>query len=175
MVNFIINDNIRQHAEMARKDSKLAEMMPELQRQLDSLDIVTSLPHTTLKQLADYLDRPESSFKQLLKGAEMERIPPPARTRSKELDTYMNKLKRENDEKEYQRMVRGIGGVASDSKWAVDFKDLKRESRSVGRWVAAIVNVLFSLIGMGVTGYYLGYQLSFDPAIVRSLLKSNLE
>jgi len=165
MVNFVINDLIRSHAEKARNDTKLETQMPELHKSLAKLDSIDSLPHSILKQLSEYSDLP---LKRLLLGAEMQRIPPPPRIRSPELEIIMNKLKREADEKEYQRMVRGIGGVSSDSKWAVDFKDLQRESRAVGRWVAAIANVLFSLVGMGVTGYYLGYQLSFDPAIVRT-------
>jgi len=115
------------------------------------------------------VDQELYTLAQLLKLTGPYAPPPPERQRSAELEKILAGIALEQEKAEYERMTKGLGaassnglfgaGAASSSEQDLGLKmsaDERAEWDAAKRELSAIINVLASMIGIGVAVYMVG-------------------
>ncbi|KAJ2783481.1 hypothetical protein H4R18_001690 [Coemansia javaensis] len=109
---------------------------------------------------------------QLLRGSRMHVAAPAPRERDPALDARLDKIRRQLEEQEYRRMTAGVvplPAAAAEPLAAVPGvrtgqsappTAVKQELRDVNRAVSAIVNILFSAVGVGFAVGYASYAVT---------------
>ncbi|KAI7893073.1 endoplasmic reticulum-based factor for assembly of V-ATPase-domain-containing protein [Mucor mucedo] len=125
-------------ASFSEKYKEEAEMIASACHEKESVPITVELVQYVSKQL-------NQSFHELLKGTTIYIEPKEIKPKNPEFEAYMAKLRAEQQERDYKRMVSSVI-TSEDQKFNLGIKpDELKEAKS---HIATIFNILFSMIAV---------------------------
>ncbi|KAJ2828948.1 hypothetical protein IWW50_001113 [Coemansia erecta] len=111
---------------------------------------------------------------QLLRGSKLHIEKPQPKPRNPELVARLDKIKRQLKEQEYQRMTVNVAQSASKASeylpavpgvragQATGAVSMKQELRDANKTISAIINIIFSALGVGFAVGYASYTLTSE-------------
>ncbi|KAJ2080843.1 hypothetical protein H4R24_002759 [Coemansia sp. RSA 988] len=130
----------------------------------------------TLREHSSEGDRGDTWVHQLLCGSKIHVPQQPSPPRNPELVARLDRIKKQLEEQEYKRMTTGTSSLGSQSAedasapfpavpgvrtgQAVDAVSIRQEMKDVNKTISAIVNIIFSALGVGFAVGYASYTLT---------------
>ncbi|KAH9822987.1 endoplasmic reticulum-based factor for assembly of V-ATPase-domain-containing protein [Melampsora americana] len=109
------------------------------------------------------------SLAELLKGVEIYISPKPIRHRSSELEKIINSIKLNQEKDEYERMISSSSSSSSFLKDQIFNDNEKQDWNYISRSITLLINSLFSILGIVVSIYWLGY-VNYSWSIEKTLV-----
>ncbi|KAJ2805604.1 hypothetical protein H4R20_002025, partial [Coemansia guatemalensis] len=130
----------------------------------------------TLREQNSESDEDNAWVHQLLQGSKIHVPQQPSPPRNPELVARLDRIKKQLEEQEYKRMTAGTTSLGSQSAGdastpfpavpgvragqAADAVSIKQEMKDINKTISAIVNIIFSALGVGFAVGYASYTLT---------------
>ncbi|KAJ1744307.1 hypothetical protein LPJ78_000399 [Coemansia sp. RSA 989] len=159
-LQFTVTPCIQEAYELLRTQLSKAQLKQSKLASLSQIQQSKTIPLSSIKLLSRKLQENGQDIwiHQLLQGSQLYVEPPKPKPRNPELKARLDKIKQELDELEYQRMTANVAPMSKAPVAAIPgvrygqsgaSASIKKEFRDANKTISAIINILFSAVGVG--------------------------
>ncbi|KAJ2452283.1 hypothetical protein EV183_003019 [Coemansia sp. RSA 2336] len=171
-LQFTVTPYIQEAYEQLQTQLSKAQLKQSKLACLAQIQQSKAVPLSSIKLLSRKLQESGQDIwiHQLLQGSQLHVEPPKPKPRNPELKARLDKIQQELDEQEYQRMTANVAPMSKAaipgvrSGQSATSASIKKEFREANKTISAIINILFSAIGVGFAVGYASYTLTSDLA-----------